>query len=97
MDKNSIDPESRRAIMERNAITARFEQTQSSIIQQLAALWNSTQEVDHATIKNEFYYIEYSAKNNYNRHGNRIMMINGKKFQGYNYENITYILKRYVC
>tara|TARA_A200000113_G_scaffold145473_2_gene130837 strand:- start:347 stop:643 length:297 start_codon:yes stop_codon:yes gene_type:complete len=97
MDKDIIDPEARIAIMKRNAEALRFQDTQDRIIKKLAALWSSKQEVEHATIQNEFYYIEYSVKNNYNRHGNRMMMINGRKFQGYNYENMTNIVKRYVC
>ncbi|MBP79964.1 MAG: hypothetical protein CL926_11920 [Deltaproteobacteria bacterium] len=97
MDKDIIDPEARIAIMKRNAEALRFQDTQDRIIKQLAALWSSTQEVEHGTIQNEFYNIEYSVKNNYNRHGNRMMMINGRKFQGYNYENMTNIVKRYVC
>lgn len=97
MDKDIIDPEARIAIMKRNAEALRFQDTQDRIIKKLAALWSSKQEVEHGTIQNEFYYIEYSVKNNYNRHGNRMMMINGRKFQGYNYENMTNIVKRYVC
>ena len=97
MDKDIIDPEARIAIMKRNAEALRFQDTQDRIIKQLVALWSSTQEVEHGTIQNEFYNIEYSVKNNYNRHGNRMMMINGRKFQGYNYENMTNVVKRYVC
>jgi len=97
MDKDIIDPEARIAIMERNAEALRFQDTQDRIINKLAALWSSTQEVEHGTIQNEFYNIEYSVKTNYNRHGNRMMMINGRKFQGYNYENMTNVVKRYVC
>ena len=97
MDKDIIDPVIRRQIIQRNAENLRFEDIQTGIIQKLSKLWNTDQEVEHAKIENQYYTIEYSIKNNYNHDGNRFIIMNGKRFQGYRHEDISNIVKRFIC
>tara|TARA_B100001142_G_C14341897_1_gene658237 strand:- start:1275 stop:1598 length:324 start_codon:yes stop_codon:yes gene_type:complete len=94
MDKDIIDPQIRQRMMNENAERVRFQDTQSSMVQHFLSLWNSTKEVEFAEIENDYYRIQYSVKTNYNQYGNRIMIINKKKIQGYNFENITNIIKK---
>lgn len=94
MDKDIIDPQIRQRMMNENAERVRFQDTQSSMVKHLLSLWNSEKEVEFAEIENDYYRIQYSVKPNYNQYGNRIMIINNKKIQGYNFENITNFIKK---
>ena len=89
-----IDPDELDRIHQENAKKLRFQTLKQNIIQRICKQWK-TDKIVHEIINNEYYKLEYTIKNCWNRTGNRTLkMFPGGEIHDYNYNDIQYRIRR---
>ena len=77
-----------------NAKKLRFQTLKQNIIQRICKQWK-TDKIVHEIINNEYYKLEYTIENCWNRTGNRTLkMFPGGEIHDYNYSDIQYRIRR---
>lgn len=77
-----------------NAKKLRFQTLKQNIIQRICKQWK-TDKIVHEIINNEYYKLEYTIENCWNRTGNRTLkMFPGGEIHDYNYNDIQYRIRR---